>query len=313
MEGYINAADQVKQDILDQYMKYNKITNVEEVFANAKNGHKVFDNIEIVFRNSAKAKLFSGKVTKTFVDIEELVPVYFTTSDDESYKDCMNAITLCKRISYFLFTNRAENYDLTVRTKFNEDLRTFQEKAPELAVEIYNHTKDLFTLMDITYVDYGKVQPKVEKYLESLGAMLTVQKDIYVIEIKLCTTFKKYVEKTVLTEWFSGAGKVNRAGLNALIQVIRALDRRGLEVPKVRDRVNPKVVGETLVQLEDHITTVQSEVDVLVEIIQFIGDIIKHMERGGTLETKAQEAASKKKTAPDTSNMSQKFLKWLKT
>lgn len=310
MEGYINAADQVKQDILEQYMKFYKITKVEDVMCQGKNANKLFDNIEIVFRNSAKAKLFSGKIKKTFVEIEELVPVYFTTSDDESYKDCMNAVTLCKRISYFLFTNRSENFDLTIRNTFNENLRKLQEKAPEQAIEIYNHTKDLFTLIDQNIVDYSKVQPKTEKYLESLGSMLTIQKDIYVCEIKLCVIFKKYCENKVLNEWFSGAGKVNRIGLNALIQVIKALDKRGVEVPKVRDRVNPKSVSEVLVHLEDHITTIQSEVDVLVDMIEFISEIIKYMERSGTIEVKSQE--KRKQTAPDTSTMSKKFLNWIR-
>ena len=311
MEGYINAADQVKQDILEQYMKYYKITKVEDVMCHGKNANKLFDNIEIVFRNSAKAKMFSGKIKKTFVEIEELVPVYFTTSDDESYKDCMNAITLCKRISYFLFTNRAENFDLTIRNTFNENLRKHQEQAPEQAVEIYNHTKDLFVLIDQNIVDYAKVQPRVEKYLQSLGAMLTIQKEIYVCEIKLCVIFKKYCETKVLNEWFSGAGKVNRVGLNALIQVVKALDKRGLEVPKVRDRVNPKAVNEVLTHLEDHITTIQSEVDVLEDMIEFISEIIKYMERGGGLELKSQEV--KKAGEPDTGSMSKKFLNWIRT
>lgn len=311
MEGYINAADQIKQDILDQYMKYFKIQNVEDVMCRGKNANKLFDNIEIVFRNSAKKKILSGKIKKTFVDIEELIPVYFTTSDDESYKDCMNAITLCKRISYFLFTNRAEKFELTTRTAFNEKLRTYQEKSPELAVEIYNHTKDLFMLIDQNIVDYAKVQPRTEKYLESLGAMLTTQKDIYVCEIQLSSIFKKYCEQTVLNEWFSGAGKVNRAGLNALIQVIRAMDKRGLEVPKVKDRVNPKSVGEMLVQLEDHITTIQSEVDVLVDMCEFIHEIIKYMESGG-LELRTLSDPKKKEAPADTSTMSKKFLAWIK-
>lgn len=310
MEGYINAAEQIKQDILEQYMKYFKISNVEDVMCQGKNANKLFDNIEIVFRNSAKSKIFSGKINKTFVDIEELVPVYFTTSDDESYKDCMNAITLCKRISYFLFTNRAEKYDLTIRNTFNEKLRNYQEKAPEMAVEIYNHTKDLFMLIDQNIVDYAKVQPRTEKYLESLGSMLTIQKEIYVCEIQLSTFFRKYCERTVLSDWFSGTGKVNRAGLNALIQVIRAMDKRGLEVPKVKDRVNPKSVTEMLSQLEDHVTTIQSEVDVLEDMVEFIREINKYMER--SMELKSNTDNKRSSPAADTSSMSKKFLAWIK-
>ncbi len=309
MEGYINAAEQVKEDILDQYLKYHKSKDADAVFSQGKRGKELFDNIEIVFRRSAKAKMFSGKINKKLVDIEELVPVYFTTSDDESYKDCMNAITLGKRISYFLFTNRAESFDLSARTDVNEKLRKLQEKAPEIAVQIYNHSKDLFMLIDANVVDYEKVQPRVEKYLESLGSMLNAQKDIYVIEVKLATLFKKYVEKTVLEEWFSGAGKVNRAGLNALIQVIRAMDKRGMNVPNVKDRVNPKVIGEMIEELEDHVTTIQSEIEVVEDMVVFIGDIIHYMERSG-MEVKSQEVTAG--ATPKDQSLSKKFLAWLK-
>ena len=310
MEGYIHASNQIKQDLALEYMKVYGCSSQDEVLRTSTNGKMVFDNIEIVFRNSAKQRVFSSRVQgdKADLQIDDLIPAYFTTSDTESYNDCLNAIGSCKRINYFLFTNRAEKFGLEQRNKYSDSLRRLEQVAPDQAVKIYNVKKDLIGAMLEGRADYAKVQPLVEGYVKSIGVMLHAQQDIYQCESALCKGFLEYVTEKVETSWFGADFKLESAAVKALLQVFEAMTKRGMDIPKIKEKLNIEIIEQAKTEISDHIEAVNSEIDVLGHVVAFINHVVKYMERPGHAET-ADSDGSKPFTR--TEGYSSRFLEWL--
>lgn len=297
MDAYTQAAEQIKMDLLSEYAKLHGGVSADKVLRSSLNGREVIDNVEIAIRNSVKNKAFSHRVRdtdKSTLDDDDIIQLYITTDDEESYNDGKTSISCSKNILYFLFVMRYENFGITERRKYADALNNLERSYPNLSVTIYGIKKQLVDLMDKGNPDYPTVQPLVKQYLINIRLLLVSQLQIYRCESNLCKIFRKYLQESIKNDFFSEKAKVNSSTVKALIKVFKALDKRGVGMPNYKKKITTETIDIVLEQIEDHLIDLKSETEVINEIAEFLERLIKYM------ENPAKKVESNKPAAPPT-------------
>ncbi len=285
MEAYIHAARQVKDDIAAELQKEVPAPSPEEAVKACNHGALVLENVEIVFRNSAKNRLFSDRLrgvkTKQFED-HELLPAYITTSDDDVYQDALDSVSCCKKISYFLFISRYEKFQITQRNKYSDLLRKLEGRCPDRAIQTYYAKKELINLMreeEEIKPTYDQVLSLVCSYIQSIQDLLEAQAEVYECEQTLVGIFNEYMGVLINADPSSPHAKklqTDAAFVKALKQGFDALDNRGLELPKLEARITRDYVKSLNTILTTHLGNLSGEAKMIKDVSEFLQIIITY-------------------------------------
>lgn len=317
MEAYIHAARQAKEDIVDVLMKESNIGSEEEAIKSAPHGGLVLENVEIVFRNSAKNRIFSdrlrGRKTQQFEDAD-LLPAYLTTSDDETYQDALDSISCCKKLSYFLFVSRFEKFQITERNKYSDLLRRLEHKCPDKAVQTYHAKKELVNFMrdDEHKPTYQEVLELVVYYLQAIQELLDAQADVYSCEATLVGLFNEYLGVLINADPSSPHAKklqTDAAFVKAMKQSIDALDNRGLELPELQSKITRDYVKTLNNVLSAHLENLKNESAMIKDVCKFVKLMIDYSDMKYTPpEDKGKQDSGLKSVLEDFSSA---FKSWL--
>lgn len=281
MEAYIQAAEQLKEDLADEYIRSHPHTAREDILKSSPNGKVVFDNIEIVFKNSAKYKLFSQRIQgqkRSILEGDELLYSYLTTSDDESYNDSLESAKCCKKMAYFLFTSRFEKFTLVERNKYSDSLRKHEGRLPSKAIDLYNAKKILIDMMGEGKPTHKEIQPVVIRFVELLNDILESQASIYKVEYKLCELFREYLDTILIPQFSSPGFKVEPVKIKALVQALRELRERGLEFEEFKDSISVKLFESVISVMAEHMECLLAEIRTIADVNYFLLDVIKYSE-----------------------------------
>lgn len=278
MQSYLLAAEQIKYDVAEEYARLYPGPSVDDVYQEAPNGKLVEDNLEIFFRNAAKNKLFSMRVRKQDSNEEEfgdLIQAYITSSDSEAYQDTLDSIKCCKKISYLLFVSQYEKFRLNERTKYSELLRKQEQRYPQHSIEIYNQKKALCTMMAEGKPLYTHIASAATRYLNSIQETLQAQKKVYQVECELVQIFVQYLDFLLSPDCDVKNQYNNPSVAKALINVLKTLDDRGLELPDIPKKLSTDFINEVRSVLDEHTHNLSSEIGMIDYVIQFIEDVVK--------------------------------------
>ncbi|MBI1388919.1 MAG: hypothetical protein GC154_10775 [bacterium] len=283
MEAYIQTALQVRDDLMEEVFRDVPSESPEASVAKLPHGELVMDNVHIFFRNSAKNKLFSERIRgvkgKRFEE-NELLPAYITTSDDESYQDALDSIGCCKKIAYFLFISRFEQFQITERNHFSEKLRRLEAICPNKAVETYNVKKQLIDLMgdeEITPT-YEPIVKLVSRYILAIKDLLDAQAEVYRSERKLVEFFNDYLAVLIDADPNNPHARklqTDASFVKALKQTIEALDKRGLDLPELQPKMSRdfvKTVGDVL---KTHRNNLAGEIKMISDVTDFLNEVVE--------------------------------------
>jgi hypothetical protein len=314
MQAYIQAAEQLKDDIAEEFIRENPKIPREKMFETCPNGALIFDNIEIVFKNSAKYKLFSQRVQGKLSSIlqgDDLLYEYLSTNDNESYNDCLESAKCCKKLSYFLFTSKYDKYTLTERNKYTDVLHKYERRLPDRAVKLYNMKKGLLDLMVEDKPTYNKVHPLVVKYIGYLKDILESQSKIYNIELHLAMFFKTYITDHLIPEFSSASFKMEPARIKALVQSLKELKERGLEFDEVKDKINIAILNSLDSVLTEHVDCLKAEVQTINEVTSFLEDIIKYADPPSNIANENGETTDSGLMTNIRDRITSSFADWL--
>jgi len=295
MEAYIQAAQQVRDDLTEMY--YSSVAGAsEDDLKDVKgNPRKVLDNVEIVFRNSAKQRLFSQrirKIPKTKLEDDDLVAAYMCTDDEETYNDALNAISCCKKISYLLFTCRY-NFGIGERNKYQDSLRKQERLCPEKNIEIYNIKKQIVDLMETGPATYAAVQPLVSNMLGALNILLHSQMSIYQTEKELNQRFSEYLSAVLDPGSSYSKAASEPATLKGIVAAFTAQRQRGMDIPEFKSSIKTDDIATVNEEIKSHVDILAVETENLQLVTQFLDVLIKYIETAAQRENREKKEAEK--------------------
>jgi len=308
MERYIQAAQQIKEDVMEEFRKINPQIASDRVLKDMPNARTVMDNIEIVIRNAAKHKIFSQRVLnskKSRLDETDLICAYLTTSDADSYNDSLLALGCSRRTCYFLFVSRYNNFSLSERAKYFDNLLTQEKICPEKSITIFNIKKELAELMMEGNPTYFAIQRLVHNYLETLLDLLSAQKKIYQCEYELNRLLIQYLNELLQGE--IDKDKIVTSCLKPLVHVFIGLKKRGLEIPPIKSTLKSQSVEDIVEELKGHQQNLQQEVETLGEVIDFLQEALVNIVESNKPKNPEEDASASKAAI----SLSAKVAEWL--
>ncbi len=316
MDSYIQAAEQIKEDVLAEYINSYPDLAGQNPYNSKPNVPRVLDNIEIVFRNSAKQKVFSERIRgmlRSKLDGEDILPAYLTTQDNESYNDSLDSIACSKKICFFLFTSRYKGFGLVERTKYTEILRKQETICPHKNIDIYNLKKALVDLMVDGYPSYQKIQPILGDYIQALRDLLVAQGKIYKCEADLMRIFSECMEEISQLSLDQEKPKLNPVSLKAMLQVLLELRKRGLNIPEIKSSFKNVSLESILAEMKEHHQNLLEECEMIGDVTAFLDEVIMYMEKARQAEVKKAQEAEKEVDSNETvfDSLSAKFKDWI--
>lgn len=314
MEAYIQAAEQIKEDIAAEYLRSHPHIPRDQILNKCPSGKTVFGNIEIALKNSAKYKLFSQRVQgqkRSILEGDELLYSYLTTSNDESYNDSLESAKCCKKLSYFLFTSRYEKYTLVERNLYSDRLHKHENRLPGKAIDLYNTKKSLIDLMDQEKTTYHDVHNRVIRYVGLLNDLLDSQSNIYEIELKLAQLFQDYLDSVLIPQFIQPGFKMETVKVKALIQSIRELRERGLDLDEIKESISTALLESVISVLSDHMDCLRAEIHTIGDVTSFLTDIVKYADPPEEVITEKGEVRDTSFLALIRSQLPAKIADWL--
>ncbi|MEW6235090.1 MAG: hypothetical protein AB1656_06860 [Candidatus Omnitrophota bacterium] len=312
MERYIQAAEQIKEDVMEEFRKINPHIAPNRILKEMPNARTVMDNIEIVIRNAAKHKIFSQRVLngkKSSLDDADLIAAYLTTSDAESYNDSLLALSCSRRTCYFLFVSRYNNFSLAERAKYIDNLLTQEKICPDKSITLFNIKKELVGMMMEGNPTYFSIQKLVHSYMEALLDLLLAQKKIYQCEYELNRLFIQYLKELLQGEF--DKDKIVTSCLKPLIHVFIGLKKRGLDIPPIKGTLKSQSVEDIVEELKGHQQNLQKEVEILSDVMDFLQETLVNIVESNKPKKPEEEISLSKATLSLSEKFSEKFAAWL--
>ncbi|HOJ61084.1 MAG TPA: hypothetical protein PK878_12420 [bacterium] len=314
MKGYMQAAEQLIEDLLAEYGQISQEEDPRKAIRQTPNGKLLLDNIEIVFRRSAKHKIFSQRIQNlqsSQLEDSDLLPAYLTTSDLACYHDSLHSLGCSKKICYFLFVTRYDHFGVTERGHYSEILRRQEDGCPKHLVHAHEIKKKLLQFLDTGLPDYAAVQPLVSGYLEELVKFLEAQQTIYQCEAELLERLCSYLNDVMLAQLQSDPLSINPYDLKSLMQLLDAIRKRGVEIPKIQGKLNGLVIQQIEDSLRGQIAVLREECGMIGEAACFLQDILENIETPDQIQHAEDQPIGPTLRSSILEKFSGSFYEWL--
>ncbi|MFB3788701.1 MAG: hypothetical protein ACE15F_20270 [bacterium] len=314
MKGYMQAAEQLIDDLLADYGQMSQAEDPRKAIRQTKNGKLLLDNIEIVFRRSAKHKIFSQRIQNLeFFPIEEsdLLPAYLTTNDLACYQDSLHSLACSKKICYFLFVIRYDHFGVTERGHYSDLLRRQEDGCPRQLILTHEIKKKMLQFLDTGHPDYAAVQPLVSEYLEGLGIFLEAQRTIYQCEAELLERLCVYLNGELLAQLKTDPEAINPFNLKSLVQLLAAIQKRGVEIPKIQGKINSQVIHAIEDCLREQTGVLRGECGLIGDAARFLDDVRQNIETPEQIKTTGEKSIGSSLRSSILEKFSGSFYEWL--
>ena len=279
MEAYIQAAQQIKDDIVEEFLRTHPHIKREKILYDTPNGMTVLGGIDHIFKNSAKYKLFSQRSQippSPILEGDERFCNYINTHNIDSYNHIMDIPKFCRKISYFLFTSRCEQFTLIERNLNSDRLRKHELLLSAKSIELFNAKKSFSDLIAKGEPTEQDVLFNLIVYLDILNTLLVSRSVITRIEHKLCDLLFGYFKNVLIPKFSTPGFKIETSNMKALNQVIKDLHNQGIQWEKTPKALSIHTLENGTEALGNHLETIQEEIDHIREINRFIIDVVKY-------------------------------------
>ena len=266
----------IKSDITQDYMRVNSCSNFHEVFDRSPSGKTVVENIEISIRGLSKLGDLPDKLREKYENLDEIIESYYTTGDDQFYKDCLKSSGSGKRLNYFLFTNQAKNFGLEQRNRFAEIIRKNEKLAIEKYDSIRESKRKFYLFIEDKLLSSSKVHIQLGQYLATIGSLLRSQKEIYSCEESLGNLFLKYVNQNMISNLKDGH-KVKSEIVASFLGTLKSIQKRGVEISDVSSPIKLEHMVSFTGEYKNHLDVVKDEVDRLEDFTTLMDKIVRNI------------------------------------
>ncbi len=267
-------AQQVRQDLVQDILDKQSYESIREIVQNYKHADKYFEDVVTVFKPLLENKEIISNLSAIYKNPSDLIQSYCTFNNDDSYQDSLHSATFSRRLNHFMFTNRAQNFGLEERSRFSDRLRNQEEILRQAEMHGKESKREFQDILKMEVYSSVKVRPCLTKYLLNLTKLFRSQKELYEIEYTLLKLIfieiKRMYENSNLE---IDENKVQNFK-KSFAQLVPAMEKRGMDVPKVQTVVGDQKKSELQDHINTHLNTLHEQISVLKNMDQFMSQVI---------------------------------------
>lgn len=274
MNEYSQAAEQMKEMLIAEYIRRNPGIKRAEVCTKLVNGRVVVETVSNVIHNCA------GRIKKrtTFTPQEQTMLKELAKSGDERYAACLDSVGSSKKYVDWLYESKFTAFGDREKVDTLEYLDKREQISGKRALDILSAKKKLIQLMkDKVQASKSMIQTLTMEYMQAVAGQLKAQGAIFNKEIDLGNSFTDHTEKFIQSKIKIAQPKLDQKSLIAIAkayQIACSEKIAPLEIPK---KIQTKEFAAALGKVKTNLTTLREQVQVLQKILEFMESLVEEL------------------------------------
>lgn len=274
MNEYVQAAEQMKEMLITEYLKKNPGLKRAEVTTKLVNGRVVVESVGNIIQNCA------GRVQKRapFNVKEQSLLKQLAKGGDERYAECLDSIGTSKKYVEWLSESSFTGFGDREKIDSLEFLQKRDEIAGKRALDILTVKKKLVQLMQAkVQASKSMIQTLTLEYMQAVTGQLKAQGAIFNKEIDLGNIFTGHVEKFISSNIRLAQPKLDKKALISIAQAYQLASQIKIEPIEVPQKIESKEFGNALQSVKTKLTNLRQEVESLQKIISFMESLVEDL------------------------------------
>ncbi len=314
MSDYTNVAEQMKQSIIDDYLKKNPDLHRSEVVTKFVNGRVVVGKMSEILQNASSRKSVQdaglGKNKKL---LEEL-----SKGGDVRYAECLTSVDSSNKYIDWLSLSRFTGFSDEDREDNVLALARLTPICNDRAIDLHEAKMKFANAMQgAVKPTRGLVQTLMAEYLQAFSGQVKSQRSIYKKEVDLGGTFKTCTGNFIQDNFSNIRSSPKPSVLKAVSRAVDILKTQKIDIGPILSEKDIKKVSTGLEDLGEKLEAQRKANEDLQKLVNFIDAIINEIlpdsekakkESGEEEEDQepAQEAASSQDSSQQTVNLPKK-------
>jgi hypothetical protein len=256
MSEYLFLADNLRKTLLEEYLTVHPDVKAHEIEKKAINYRYINEAITEAFES------FSGRV-KDAKPLEKRGELALST--EERYKLCRDALRPAKYIVGQLFQHRHENFDLTIKKEFENNLRKLDKKASAATSEIHKIQLNLLTWVESQRPSRVQIREVLENYMKHLFTQFDTLCSIYHLQVDLLAEYRDFIPK-LIDGCSTGKNRPSSATIKAIIHLCKLLK----DTDDIGHKVTQEGLEATVLACNEHIKELRIHLKDMAAIITYL-------------------------------------------
>ncbi len=273
VDEYSNAGDQIKEALIDEFLRSNPGVARSQVVTRLVNGRMVCDTIDKVMASASKLRIQK--------EDKEALQKHLAVQEDERYQACQTAINSAKKIVNFLFASTFAAFDLTEKNENLNFLRRNERLVLDRSHNLHEIKKEFLQMMG------GKINPthartksEVSRYFKAVLEQLKAQHAIYKREHELGTRFSTNCRDFIKDNIASVKGQLKKTTLKTVSQAYAIAKRESAATGGASD-ISREALEEALAEMDESLDKRRIQFQAIEKIIAYLEKLVKEIETSG--------------------------------
>jgi len=273
MNNYAQAAAEMKEMLISEYLKKNPGSKRNEITTKLVNGRVVIETVSNVICNCSpknKKPAFSPKESSLLKQL--------AAGGDERYAACLDSIGSSKKYTGWLHGAKFIPFGDAEKNETLAFLAKKDEISGKRSLDILNVKKKLVQLMKAKVkASKSMVQTMTMEYMQAVQGQLKAQGAFFNREIDLGNSFTENVEKFIKTNIRIAQPKLDKKSLIDIAKAYQVASNEKIDPVDVPKKLDNKEFDKAINNVKDKLDKLRVEFDAIEKLIKFMEELVSEL------------------------------------
>ncbi len=287
MNDYSAAAQEMKESIIDEYLKTHPGTKREEIITRTVNGRVIVDTINNAFKFNA------SKQTENRIKDQKLLKKLIRQGEEQLIA-CLHSVKSSKKYVDWLFTSRNTGFSQQDKEENFDYLEKKETAAGNKSIEVHNAKVKLSQMLaDKVKTESSLARTLVQEYIQVVVDQLKVQQSIFGREVDLAEHFSTYAKEFIESCFSVVQSRLKPSTLNALGKAYHILKNEKIDQPNITSPENHKKFKESMDTFEEKLNERRGQLAAIQQLVNFLEEVIASMKSTDN-ESESKKSSSRR-------------------
>jgi hypothetical protein len=276
MQEYAHAAEEMRESIIDAYLRKHPDVPREHVVTKMINGRLVVDQIKNVL-NSSSGK---AQVTEIHTKSEKKLIAELRKGGDERLAHCVRSIENSKGYIDWLFNAKFTGFSESDKNDNVIFLQNRQQICEDKALDLYNVKMKLAEMMNNSVKPSpSMVKTLTAEYLQSVLGQLKSQHGTYKKEVTLGDHFSDSMKDFLKKEFGQVKEMAKPSTLKACQRAFMILQKENINITDIASKGKLNELSTSLDRLGDQLQDRKKELELIQKMVTSLEQMLEQIEK----------------------------------
>ena len=273
---YKKVADELKELLIQEYLKTHMDVSREDLSLQCKNGKLVFEYVSDVFADTDKDRRIQKAQAQQDQFLRDIPLEDLVKSQDDRFQDCVLSAKKSKRILQFLSVSNAKSPSSLEKVRLFDRIGHGERSSITFAREIVDCKSRFMQLMDSRDVKatHSLVRTYILELLEATIGLIKTHCSLLKYETNVSNYFLDHTQHLIKKYFKTIKSHTSEKSLQTILKVYKSLETHGSITPLDVKNMNYEVFEATISQFRSLLDQKRNEIERLTKLVDFIEKLI---------------------------------------